>query len=274
MNIKHYLTIAASGIILFSGNVHAQKAAFNPNEGVRQAGMVTPTVIDKMIAVNLVLGKGKVDWKSVGGNYANYMSRDDYQDKNVMLPVMMGLRMSDGVLSIMARDVELLNNSAADIEFMAGKLGVGGAELRRAARVKAFANKKDWNRVFLELGYLQKDIMATMAKEGNRDRRAILISAGWIEGAHMMSSVIKTEYSQDASALLREPLLVKQMISDLSKLDAQKKSDPVIIAMVAALNKLLGIVDVPLHASITKEKIEEMHKITSNFRQNVIANKR
>lgn len=273
MNMKCFLMTAAACAIISPG--HAQnKGAFDPNEGVKQAGMVTPTVIDKMIAVNMVLGKGKVDWKGVGGNYANYMSRDDYNDKNVMLPVMMGLRMSDGVLSIMARDVELLNKAAADIEFMADKLGVGGSELRRAARVKAFANKKDWNRVFLELGYLQKDIMATMAKEGNRDRRAILISAGWIEGAHMMSSVIKTQCSKDASGLLREPLLVKQMLSDLDKLDAKKKSDPVIVEMVSVLKKLLAIIDVPLHASIAKEKIEEMHKITSQFRRLVIGNKR
>lgn len=251
-----------------------KKGAFDPNEGVKQAGMVTPTVIDKMIAVNQVLGKGKVNWKAVGSNYANYMSRDDYKDKSVMLPVMMGLRMSDGVLSIMARDVELLNKAAADIEFMADKLGVGGTQLKRANRVKAYANRKDWNRVFLELGYLQKDIMATMAQEGNRDRRAILISAGWIEGAHMMSSVISRQYSKEASSLLREPLLVKQMLSDLDKLEAKKKSDPVVQDMVGVLKKLLVIIDVPLHSSIDKEKIEEMYKITSQFRQKVISNKR
>lgn len=273
MNVKQFLTTTA-GVVLASSAAYAQKGAFDPNKGVKQAGMVTPTVIDKMIAVNMVLGKGKVNWKAVGSNYSNYMSRDDYNDKNVMLPVMMGLRMSDGVLSIMARDVELLNKAAADIEFMADKLGVGGSELKRAARVKAFANKKDWNRVFLELGYLQKDIMATMAKEGNKDRRAILISAGWIEGAHMMSSVIQRQYSKDASALLREPLLVKQMLSDLEKLDAKKKADPVVVEMVSVLKKLLAIIDVPLHASIAKEKIEEMHKITSQFRQKVIGNKR
>lgn len=274
MSIKYFLVTAASGVIWLSGFVHAQKAAFNPNEGVKKAGMVTPTVIDKMIAVNMVLGKGKVDWKSVGGRYGNYMSRDDYQDKNVMLPAMMGLRMSDGVLSIMARDVELLNSAAADIEFMADKLGVGGSELKRAARVKAFANKKDWNRVFLELGYLQKDVMSTMAQEGNRDRRAILISSGWLEGAHMMSSVIKDQYSKDASSLLREPLLVKQMLSDLDKLNAQKKKDPVVVSMVSALKELLVIIDVPLNASIEKKNIEKMHNITSQFRKMVIENKR
>ncbi len=263
------------GVVVFvPAVISAQKGAFDPNQGVKQAGMVTPTVIDKMIAVNMVLGKGKVNWKAVGSNYSDYMSRDDYKDTKVMLPVMMGLRMSDGVLSIMARDVELLNKSAADIEFMADKLGVGGGQLKRATRVKAFANKKDWNRVFLELGYLQKDIMATMAQEGNRDRRAILISAGWIEGAHMMSSVISRQYTPEASSLLREPLLVKQMLSDLGELDADKKSDKVIVDMVSVLKELLVIIDVPLHGSISKEKIEKMHKITSTFRQKVIGDRR
>ena len=48
------------GVLFVPAVVLAQKGAFDPNTGVKQAGMVTPTVIDKMIAVNMVLGKGKV----------------------------------------------------------------------------------------------------------------------------------------------------------------------------------------------------------------------
>lgn len=262
-----HLTVGLISFVTIGGAFQAQaeKAAFNPNEGVRDAGMVTPTPIDKMMAINSVLGKGKVNWKSVAKRYKDYMDVDSYTDKNVQLPVLMGMRMSDGVLSVMARDVEVLNASAGDIESMAAKLGVGKGQLQRANRVKSFANKGKWNRVFLELGFLQKDVMDTMAKEGNKDRRSILIAAGWIQGAEMMSSVILTSYSDEASGLLREPLLVKQMIKDLGRLKEDKRKSPTIVKMLEALKELSVLIDVPLHAPVPKESVQKIHEISSQF---------
>ena len=253
-------------VLLSSGSiVKAEKGAFNPNEGVRDAGMVTPTPIDKMMAINNVLGKGKVNWKSVAKRYKDYMDVDSYSDKNVLLPILMGMRMSDGVLSIMARDVEVLNAAAGDIETMADKLGVGKGQLQRANRVKSFANKNKWNRVFLELGFLQKDVMDTMAKEGNKDRRSLLIAAGWIQGAEMMSSVILANFSDDASALLREPLLVKQMVKEIEHLKADKRKDVTVVKMLATLKELAVLIDVPLNAPIPEANIKKIHEISSQF---------
>lgn len=249
-----------------SVTVQAQKkGAFNPNEGVRDAGMVTPTPIDKMMAINNVLGKGKVNWKSVAKRYKNYMDVDSFSDKNVRIPILMGMRMSDGVLSIMARDVEVLNAAAGDIETMAAKLGVGKGQLQRANRVKSFANKNKWNRVFLELGFLQKDVMDTMAKEGNKDRRSLLIAAGWIQGAEMMSSVVMANYTADASALLREPLLVKQMIKEIEHLKADKRKDVSVVKMLSTLKELAILIDVPLNSPIPEENIKKINKISSQF---------
>jgi len=249
---------------------NAQKGAFDPNKGVKSVGMVTPTPIDKMMAINLVLGKNKVNWKSVATRYKDYMDVDSYSDTHVKLPVMLGMRMSDGVLSIMARDVGVLNAAAGDIESMAKKLGVGAGQLQRANRVKSFANNNKWNRVFLELGFLQKDVMDTMAKGGNRDRRSLLIAAGWIQGAEMMSSVIMANYSGDSSALLREPLLVKQMIKEIEGVKESKRKNVIVVKMLGVLKELAALVDVPLHAPISEEKIKKIHDISSQFSQFVL----
>ncbi len=265
--------MAGAVLLVSSAPCLAQKGAFDPNKGVRDAGMVTPTPVDKIIRIQMLLGK-KVNWKQVSKAYKSYMDVDDYSDKKVMLPVLMGMRMSDGALSIMARDVEVLNATASDIETMAKRLEVGEGQLLRAKKVRSYANKNKWNRVFLELGFLQKDVMDTMAREGNSDRRAILISAGWIQGANMISRVIKDNYTEETSSLLREPLLVKQMIKDLGKLKKDKRNDVVVVKMLVVLNKLAKIIDVPLNASIPEEKVKEIYEITSQFSEFVLVNKR
>lgn len=267
------LSILVSIVLIAPSPCLAQKGAFDPDEGVRQAGMATPSPIDKMMALNQLLGK-KVNWKEVAKAYKRYMDVDDFADKNVMLPVLMGMRMSDGVIAIQARDIEVLNATSSDIESMAEKLGVDGGQLLRAKKVRSYANKNKWNRVFLELGYLQKDVMDTMSKEGNSDRRAILIAAGWIQGARIVSSVVKANYSEDTSGLLREPLLVKQMIKDIENLKGEKRNDVVIVKMLGVLNKMAEIIDVPLNSGIAEDKVKEIQEITSQFATDVLTNKR
>lgn len=252
---------------------YAQKGAFNPNEGVRNAGMATPSPIDKMLALNNLLGK-KVQWKQVAKAYKNYMDVDEYSDKNVVLPILMGMRMSDGVIAIQARDVEVLNAASSDIESMAERLGVNQGQLMRAKKVRSYANNNKWNRVFLELGFLQKDVMDTMAKDGNRDRRSILIAAGWIQGANIISEVVLKHYSADTSGLLREPLLVKQMTKDIGSLKEQSRNNPLIVDMLETLKKLQKNIDVPLNSGISEAKVKEINEITSQFTQRVLTNNR
>jgi len=249
-------------------------ADINPNDdGIRQAGMVTPTPLDKLIALNMHLGK-KVNWKQVAKAYKSYMDVGDFKDENVMLPVLMGMRMSDGVIAVQARDVEVLNAAAADIEVIAKLLGVGDGQLMKAKKVRVFANKSQWNRVFMELGFLQNDVLGAMAKEGGSDRRAILLAAGWIQGVHIISGVVKENYSADTSGLLREPLLVRQMIKDLEVLRENKRKDVVVVEMLAVLKKLAVIIDVPINSGIAGDKIKEMHDLTSNFSELVLKEKR
>ena len=217
--------------------------------------------------------KDKVNWKQVAKLYKSYFEVDSYSDKEIVLPMLMGMRMSDGVIAITARDVEVLNAAAGDIETMAAKLGVEAGQLQRAQRVKSYANKNKWNRVFLELGFLQKDVMDTMAKEGNSDRRSILIASGWIQGANIVSGVIKNNYSEETSSLLREPLLVKQMIKELENLKGEKSKNVMIVKMLGVLNKLVKIIDVPLNKGVPEEGVKEIHEITSQFTQYVLTNK-
>jgi len=266
------LSLVAAASVLLITPCAAQKGEFNPHEGVRNAGMATPTPIDKLIALNMML-KDKVNWKQVAKLYKSYFEVDSYSDKEIVLPILMGMRMSDGVIAIQARDVEVLNAAAGDIETMAAKLGVEAGQLQRAQRVKSYANKNKWNRVFLELGFLQKDVMDTMAKEGNADRRSILIASGWIQGANIVSGVIKNNYSEETSSLLREPLLVRQMIKELENLKGEKSKDVKIVRMLSVLNKLVKIIDVPLNKGVPEAGVKEIHEITSQFSKFVLTNK-
>lgn len=231
-----------------------EKANFDPS-GTRKGGLAPPTPIDKMIALDGLLGKNGVNWASVWTKNQLDINPNDYSDVDVAIPVLLGMRMSDGVLAIKARDAEKLNEVASDIEKLAKKLKVSDAELARAKQVRLYAGRNEWPRVFLELGYLQHDVLSTLKKDANSDRRALLVAAGWLQGVNSISNVVNDQYSADASGLLREPLLIDALLDDLSSLKAEKKESAQAKALVEELKKIREWVNVPMRAPIPQADV-------------------
>ena len=85
------------------------------------------------------------------------------------------------------------------------------ADLGRARSVRAAANKGEWLKVFMELGFLQQDIMKKIDSPEQSNHGTLLIVTGWMQGARYTSTVIDENYSPETSNLLREPLLAKAL---------------------------------------------------------------
>ena len=251
VSMTGFLTLYAQG-----------KAPFHP-KGARAGGLAPPTPIDKMIALDSVLGKNAVNWPSVWNKFQLDVNPNEYSDTEVSIPVLLGMRMSDGVLAIKARDAEKLNSVASDIEKLAEKLNVGRGELARAKKVRLYAGRNEWPRVFLELGYLQHDVLRTLKKDSNADRRALLVAAGWLQGLNAISNVVNDQYGGPASGLLREPLLVDALLADLNKLKPEKKSSKQAKLLFEELKKIRGWVNVPMRAPVPRSDVENIARIAS-----------
>lgn len=171
--------------------------------------------------------------------------------------------MSDGVLAIKAKDAEKLGAIATDIESLAAKLNVPDAKLARAKKVRSHASRGEWPKVFLELGFLQNDVMKTLDEDGNKNRRAILITAGWLQGARSISGIVLDNFNQDSAGLLREPLLVKTLAADLQKVKSPARESAQVIALIEAMNGIFPLLDIPLHASPTRADVKKINQLST-----------
>ncbi|MGE9267260.1 MAG: hypothetical protein ACQKBY_04120, partial [Verrucomicrobiales bacterium] len=70
------LMIASLGVL--EAAPPGAKEPFDPNSGVRKAGLGTPTPLDKMIALDTVLGKNGVDWAGVCNRFHVDVDPDNY----------------------------------------------------------------------------------------------------------------------------------------------------------------------------------------------------
>lgn len=258
------LTAAVSLSTLTFPALHAaeEKAAFDKSKAV-DGGLGMPTPYDKFLALDAALPKGKVDWEKAYRGNARDIDPDNFKDKEFAVPMALGVRIADGVMAVKAKNAELLNACATDIEKLAQKIGVADSELARARAVRTAGNKGEWLKVFMELGFFQQDIMKRIEDQKNPTRGTLLIVCGWMQGARFTAGLVEDNYTPALSNLLREPMLAKALRDKVDSLPAETKAQPGVAKIREVLPRIVQILDIPTEGTITREKVAELKALAT-----------
>ena len=130
--------------------------------------------------------------------------------------------------------------------------------------MRAAANKGEWLKVFMELGFFQQDIMKKIDEPEHATHGTLLIVCGWMQGARYTTTVVDENYSAETSNLLREPLLAKALKEKIESLPADLQSKPLVAKLREVLPKIETILTIPLDGSISKENVEELNKLATD----------
>ncbi len=251
------------GVTFSVFGANEQKAAFDRSKAA-DGGVGMPTPYDKFLALDEVLSKGKVDWAKVARAYSKAIDTDEFKDTTVAIPLALGMRIADGVMTVKAKDAEQLNRCASDIEKLAKKLGVSDAEMSRGRAVRTAANKGDWLKVFMELGFFQQDIMKKLTDEKDPTKGTLIVVAGWLQGARYTAAVVEENYTPALSNILREPMLVKSLTEKVASLPSSVKSTPSVAKTTEALQQLGKLLDIPTEGTISKDDVHKIVAVTSD----------
>lgn len=270
MMIRSAILVCALSVGAVSAIRAQDKAGFDPSKA-EIAPIGLPSPYDKFLGLDQVLSLNYDDWKKVYGEIARDVTVSKYtNDTDVSLAL--GMKIADGVMSIKARDVGGLNTCSRQIEELAKKLGVKDEEMSRAKVVRAHANKGEWLQVFMELGFLQTDIMKSLRAQGNAKRRSLIISAGWMQGLQYTAYVVSKHYSEPVSNYLREPLLVQAMQKDLESLPPEIRDSPKVETIIKEMGSIYQIVNIPIEGSISKEDVEKLLAASKAIVEKIVAN--
>jgi hypothetical protein len=249
-------------VIQAQDTTQENKAPFDP-KNAKDGGLGMPSPFDKFLALNQVLSDTKLDWRKTFRQVAVDIDADAFTDKDVAIPMVLGVRIADGVMAVKACDAELLNKCASDIEKLAQKMGVKDSELSRARAARAAANNNEWLKVFMELGFLQQDIMQKIADKENSVRGDLLVVCGWMQGARYTTTIVGSHYTKNASNILREPLLAKALNQKVEQMPENVKKNVTVAKMLEVLPKMQKILTIPLDGSISKEDVAELKKLST-----------
>jgi hypothetical protein len=264
--MKKVLTLLL-GVGAFSSAAMAQEAEAPKPEfdksKAEQAALPMPNPYDKLLAIEEVVGADKIDWNALADSMAVDVDTNDIEG-NPDAAMALGVKIADGIVAIKAQNAEKLNRSADQLEALGKKLGATDDDLKRARQVRDLANRGEWLMVFLELGFLQADIMQKLSAPENRDDRTLVIASGWLQGARYASALIEQNYTPELSNILREPLLAGELNKQVSSLGGELAGAPKVQAVSKAIAEAYPIVNIPLDASISKDDVAKLKSISDN----------
>lgn len=235
------------------------KAPFNPSQA-QSSRLPLPSPYDKMLAIEVAAKGKKIQWGKVYDAVAIDVDANSCPDKT-SAALALGVKIADGLVAVKSQDVEKLNSCATQIESIAKKLGAGEEELRRARLVRENANKGKWLDVFLELGFLQADIMKILNREENANHRKLIIASGWMQGARHITYYLIENYDPDISNVLREPLLVGELSKEIKELPAESVAHPRVKALPSAFDQALPLVSIGKDQAVSKENVAKLKTI-------------
>jgi hypothetical protein len=230
------------------------------------------SVIDKFLSIESVLSAGlkrstEDEWvRDYNELYQRF--REDGSPSGIRgggksiayTALALGVKASDGVLALKARNIEALKNSAEQIEVLARKLGATEGELGMADTVKIYADKNQWFNAFLALGRLQRDLLGYLRSNPEKtDLAALVIVGGWLQGGRCVTHVIDKNYTEDVSNVLREQRLVDLIRENLEKVAPVYLREPVVAQIIRELPDIREKVNVGLKEPVKHENVKWLH---------------
>lgn len=252
-------------VLAFTFNASAQEAEESKPEfdksKAEKAALPMPNPYDKLLAIEETVGADKIDWNALSDGIAVDVEANEVEGRPDAA-MALGVKIADGIVAIKAQNAEKLNRSADQLEALGKQLGATDDDLKRARQVRDLANRGEWLMVFLELGFLQADIMQKLASPENRDERTLVIASGWLQGARYATSLIEQNYTPELSNILREPVLAGELQKQVAALGGEVAASPKVQAVNNAISEAYPIVNIPLDASISKEDVAKLKSIS------------
>lgn len=235
------------------------KAPFNPSQA-QSSRLPLPSPYDKMLAIEVAAKGKKIEWAKVYDAVAIDVDANSSPDKT-SAALALGIKIADGLVAVKSQDVEKLNSCATQIESLAKKLGASDEELRRARLARENANKGKWLDVFLELGFLQADIMKTLNRKENANERKLIVASGWMQGARHVTYYLIEDYDAGMSNVLREPLLVGELSKEVKELPAETLAHARVKALPSAFEQALPLVSIGKEDSVSRDNVAKLKSI-------------
>ena len=184
----------------------------------------------------------------------------DRMGKRPQVALLLGSVIAEGFIAVEAQESEEVKKIGKQVLSLARAIGVEKSVLTRTSSIIDAADKKDWQRIRVELDGASQDVKTAMI-ELNDEQLAQLVSlGGWLRGTEALTQVVIKSYSKDGAELLHQPALLEYFQKRLDAMGDRLKRNGVVKKIRGRLPELQPLIEQP--NGISEQKVNEIHSIT------------
>jgi hypothetical protein len=231
-----------------------------------QVRLAFPSPYPRLLGIESALKKKGVtlDWNASYQSLAyKAIEPDQFKDKSTAC-FAIGVRISDGIIALMAKDTKKLESVAKDLKALASKAGVNEKDMPSHENLLSLVKEKNWAEVQFELGMIQQEIVGKLDTEEDRSMGAVIASGAWLQGVRYATSLIlKYKTVEDLSNMLRAAPMAELIQAEIKKTKADILTKPAVQRALVALAAIHPIIDVARDQTIPTEKLEALFQAAS-----------
>ena len=179
------------------------------------------------------------------------------QGDQVQVALLLGVVVAEGFIAMEAHDVTEIKQVGKRVLVLTRALGVERTALRRSRSIIDNAERGDWAGARKEWNNVLDDLEQGMIALKSESLSQLVSLSGWMRGTEALSVLIMQNYSADRAQLLRQTAMLDYLERQLAAMDAQLRSQPLVIQLRDALSKIRASIEKD-DGALTEETVEEI----------------
>jgi len=227
-----------------------------------QAKVIDRVVVPVPNEVFAVLDKlGKPRW---AGLIHRDVSKSKPAGEASQIAMMLGTIIAEGFIAVEAEDAEEVKDLGRAILTFSNAIGVRKAVVRRANSVIEFADRKNWNRVRLELDGALSDVREAMIELNSESLAQLVSLGGCLCVTEVLGEVVSMDFSRNGAELLHQPGLVEHFQRHIDNLKPRLRENRLVVKVRKGLTEISPLIDQE-NAPVSPKTVKEIAAIAGSL---------
>lgn len=208
------------------------------------------------------LSKAQVNWKTL----PTFNKKSNYANKYT-IALNLGTRICDAFVAIQGKDQNKFADMATTVAGLSGKLN---ANIEQSLNDKMFALVKQGK--WMEVRGMLDEQQTTVKEKLNRldkDAAILVTIGGWLEGLNVVTKSLASNYSADATSIIRNPKLVEYLIGEMNSLSATAKGNDLVKDISNKLGDIKTLVNIEKGKPVPQENVKKLAEISAGLIKSV-----
>lgn len=243
-------------MIILSFSLFSQSELSAEEMAMFKSNVVVPQPSEIIMALDRL---SEVNWKEI----VKYDYTANYAE-NYKIALNLGARVAQGFIAIQAEDRRNTGEMFSVSRDLAENFGANSEMFIDKNQIATLLNDGKWMELREILDGIHLEIKVEM-KKYDPDYVALASIGGWIEGLHVVTKALLSNYSEDASTILYQPELIEHLAAEILNVKEINRNNPEVKLINQEMPNIQKLCDTGFGNPIPLENIKQLSEISTNL---------